>query len=160
MDIYILILHNNFKANGTLFDVTVEPSSSVKELKIMVLERAKNLIGHLDIIQLEVWKTIGEKILNSSDPNWKQILQDIKFDDPDTIREVFERDKVEDFGLRDDEILLVRMGSTSRISTAPEPLSDNCVHKDAARGTTTSDGGSEAEDEVSDLDMAFLIHHT
>ena len=121
----------------------------------MVLERAKNLIGHLDIIQLEVWKTIGEKILNSSNPNWKQILQDIKFDDPDTIREVFERDKVEDFGLRDDEILLVRMGSTSRISTAPEPLSDNCVHKDAAQGTTTSDDGSEAEDEVLDLEMAF-----
>ena len=62
---------------------------------------------------------------------------------------------MEDLGLRDNEILLVQMASTLRISTAPEPLSDNCVHKDATRGTTTSDGGSEAEDEILDLDIAF-----
>jgi len=57
------------------------------------------------------------------------------------------------FGITENQILLLQTNSrTSRISTAPETLFDNPVHKGVSQG---SDGVSEAGDNVGDLNNEF-----
>ena len=70
-----------------------------------------------------------------------------------TMVQVFEDREVEALGITENQILLLQTNSrTSRISTAPETLFDNPVHKGVSRG---SDGASEAGDNVGDLNNEF-----
>ena len=96
-----------------------------------------------------MWKVQGKlhdlmetlKSINSNAPS------------PNTIKLVLEDKEVGALGITENQILLLQTYSrTSRISTAPETLFDNPVHKGVSRG---SDGASEAGDNVGDLNNVF-----
>ena len=118
MKIWVFIINVDLQAYGEPFDVDVEPSSSVYDLKIAAQQSAKNFLGHLNVMEFTVWKTKGKTIDLS---NWNDIeVKDINFKDKNIIRPVLGHVKVENLELTDDEILLVRKEtSTSRIFTAP-----------------------------------------
>ena len=126
MKVWGLIVEPDFKAVGRPFPVEVKSSDSINGVKIKARRVSKKVLGDLELWEITVWKAQGDL------QDLMETLKSIDSNAPssNTMVQVFEDRVVGALGITENQILLLQTNSrTSRISTAPETLFDNPVHK-------------------------------
>jgi hypothetical protein len=121
MKVRVAVVEDDFKITGEPFPVDLKPHTNAHEIKKDIKDIWIDLAEFPDPL-LAVWKTVGGGPFNDT-----RLLQDaLNLNRNDVIKKIDSRMKVDNFGLSDDDMLVIQKPpSTSRISTVPEAFSDN-----------------------------------
>ncbi len=117
--IWCILVDHEFQNQGRSFSVRTSSEDDIDDLKDKVKVKLHPRLTHVSSMDLTVWKTKGEMIINEAEVKERlvEILGNIDVDNEDTIEMLRPGEQVADLGLTDDQVLLVQLPGTSRIST-------------------------------------------
>ncbi len=141
--IWCILVDHEFqfqKQIGDHFSVRTSSKDDIDDLRDKVKVKVHPCLTHVSSVDLTVWKTKGEMIINKAEVEERlvEILGNIDVDNEDTIEKLRPGEQVADLGLTDDQVLLVQLPGTSRISTVVR-----CVLRQAIAVTSNKDSPLE-----------------